>query len=292
MFGYVRPLREELKVRDWNLWQQDYCGLCRCLGKRHGFAARFLLNYDMTFLYGLLAMEKPATKAEKHWCPAGVICRKPCRLTDAAMEYTADLTVLLTWWKLRDEQKDGGWFRRAAAGLGRLVLRRAYRRAAASRPEMDDLIRTQLDRLDELERQRSDSIDRTADTFAVILQGCAAWWSNPAERRPAEQLLYQVGRYVYLADALDDLPRDCKKNAYNPLRYRFEVADGALKPEDKRYLLEVLDASIDLAASAFELMERSRRGAVTENIIYYGLPAVLKAVAEGRFDHRKKQVTT
>ena len=44
MFGYVRPLREELKVRDLNLWQQDYCGLCHCLGKRHGFVARFLLN--------------------------------------------------------------------------------------------------------------------------------------------------------------------------------------------------------------------------------------------------------
>ena len=292
MFGYVRPLREELKVRDLNLWQQDYCGLCHCLGKRHGFAARFLLNYDMTFLYGLLTMDGEAAKAEKHWCPAGVVCRKPCRPPDAAMEYTADLTILLTWWKLRDEQKDGGLFRRIGAGIGRLFLRRAYRRAAAALPEMDARIRTQLARLDELESQRSDSIDETADTFAAILQGCAAWWSDPAMRRPAEQLLYQVGRYVYLADALDDLPKDCRRDAYNPLRCRFTVADGALHPADKRYLLELMDASIDLAASAFELMERTRRGAVTENIIYYGLPAVLKAVAEGRFDHRKKQVTT
>ena len=33
MFGYVRPLPDELKVRDLRVWREDYCGLCRCLGK-------------------------------------------------------------------------------------------------------------------------------------------------------------------------------------------------------------------------------------------------------------------
>lgn len=49
MFGYVRPNRDELKVRELRDYEALYCGLCRALGRRHGFFARFFLNYDFTF---------------------------------------------------------------------------------------------------------------------------------------------------------------------------------------------------------------------------------------------------
>ena len=290
MFGYVRPLQDELKVRDLRHWKQDYCGLCRCLGKRHGFFSRFLLSYDLTFLYGLMTMNQSPAAAVKCWCPARIVCRKPCRPTDQAMEFAADLTVLLSWWKIQDEKKDGVFLHRVGACFLSLLYRSAYKKAAAARPDADGCVRENLAKLDALETQKSDSLDRTADAFAQILKGCAVWWTNEAERRAAEQLLYHVGRYIYLVDALDDLGQDCRADAYNPLRFRFQTQNGALTAEDQQYFLQMIDRSIDLAAAAFELMERKRHSAVTENIIYYGLPAVLKAVTEGRFQNRKKQV--
>ena len=36
MFGYVRPNRDELKVRELRDYEALYCGLCHTLGKRHG----------------------------------------------------------------------------------------------------------------------------------------------------------------------------------------------------------------------------------------------------------------
>ena len=54
MFGYVRPNRDELKVRQLRDYEALYCGLCSSLGRRHGFFARFFLNYDFTFLAMLL----------------------------------------------------------------------------------------------------------------------------------------------------------------------------------------------------------------------------------------------
>ena len=290
MFGYVRPYRDEMKVRDWNLWQKNYCGLCRCLGKRHGFLARFLLNYDMTFFYSLLTMKDEQTASRKCWCPAGVVCRKECRCTDEAMDYTADLTVLLAWWKLKDDEKDGSLLRKFGAGLLKFLLRPAARRAAGARPELNALVGRQISTLDELERRNCASLDQTADAFAQILKGCAGYWKDDFDRRAGEQLLYHVGRFVYLADALDDLSSDCRKDRYNPLRNRFRTENGSLHPDDQKELLQTMDASIDLAAAAFELMDRRRSGAVPENVIYYGLPAVMKAVASGRFQARKKQV--
>ena len=50
MFGYVRPLKGELKVKEHEQFKAAYCGLCNTLKKRYGFFSRFLLNYDFTFL--------------------------------------------------------------------------------------------------------------------------------------------------------------------------------------------------------------------------------------------------
>ena len=50
MFGYVRPVKCELKIKEWDMYQALYCGLCHALKERCGFAARFTVNYDFTFL--------------------------------------------------------------------------------------------------------------------------------------------------------------------------------------------------------------------------------------------------
>ena len=283
MFGYIRPNPDELRGKDWRLWREDYCGLCRCLGRRYGLKGRLLLRYDMTFLYALLTAAEQPRQAEKCWCPAGVICRKPCRPADGAMEYAADATMLLFYWKLDDEVRDGGFFRRTGARLLRGLYRRAYRKASAAQPEAARQICENLARLSALETAQSDSLDRTADAFASILRGFADYYEEETARRVAGQLLYHVGRYIYLVDALDDLRKDVRKDAYNPLRRRFSLENGALSPEDRRYLLQLVEVSISQAAAALALLPCGRRGALLENIVYEGMPGVLKAVAAGNY---------
>ena len=57
MFGYVVPLRGELKVWELDAYQAAYCGLCHTLGRRYGFLPRLLLSYDFAFLAMLLSTE-------------------------------------------------------------------------------------------------------------------------------------------------------------------------------------------------------------------------------------------
>lgn len=57
MFGYVRPVRDELKCRDFDLYRAAYCGLCRCMKERCGWTSTWFLNYDFTFLALLLTPE-------------------------------------------------------------------------------------------------------------------------------------------------------------------------------------------------------------------------------------------
>ncbi|MDU4739726.1 DUF5685 family protein, partial [Clostridium sp.] len=54
MFGYVTPLKAELKVKDFTKFRSYYCGLCFQLKNSAGNIPRMVLNYDMTFLAILL----------------------------------------------------------------------------------------------------------------------------------------------------------------------------------------------------------------------------------------------
>ena len=103
----------------------------------------------------------------------------------------------------------------------------------------------------------------------------------------AQQLLYHVGRFIYLVDALDDLPGDCKRGSYNPA-LRFSLQDGALTPADRAQLLATIHASIGMVSAALELLEVNSGGALLHNIIYEGLPGVLQAVDAGKFQNQGK----
>ena len=59
---------------------------------------------------------------------------------------------------------------------------------------------------------------RQADTFARILQAAAPPSEDRSRDRALEQLLYHLGRWIYLIDARDDLEEDRASGCYNPVR--------------------------------------------------------------------------
>lgn len=286
MFGYVLPRRDRLSECDEKRYRSAYCALCRTLGREYGAKARFLVNYDMTFLYFLLHAGKEEHCATCH-CPARFGGKKPCICENETLRYCADLSVLLSYWKLRDAANDGKF--RLDARIGLLLYRKSYRRAARKLPQIDRVLQEQLGALAVLEAAHCASFDRTADAFASLLRAFAEPISEESERRAAQMLLYHVGRFLYLVDALEDLPRDAKKGAYNPLIYRFGATDGILREDDRAALLDSVEASVSLAASALELLGQAGKDAIVRNTVYLGMPAVLHAVADGSFRKRHKR---
>lgn len=283
MFGYVRPYREELKVRELEAYQAMYCGLCRTMGKRHGFVARMFLNYDFTFLAMLLAPLEARPATEFCRCPSRLGLGKKCACTRSeGLDAAADESVILSYWKLMDNVQDSGFWKGLPARMLSLLLRRSYRRAAKSRSEFDATVRACLAELSSLERDKSPSLDRTADTFARILQAAAVLSGEAGRDRALSQLLYHVGRWIYLLDAWDDLKEDRKAGRYNPIAARFP--DG----EDAVYLRTTLRHSLNLARSACGLLELGGWQGTVENILYLGLPAVEELVFRGEWEQVKR----
>ncbi len=283
MFGYVRPLRAELKVGQWEDYQAAYCGLCHTLARRCGWKARFVLNYDFTFLTLLLDDNREKTVCSKR-CISHPLRPRPCLSGTGSMDLAADESVILTYYKLLDGRADEGFWKAVGYGLAAWTLKRAYRKAAKRQPDFDRHVAGCLERLATLEEANSPELDRTADAFATLLQGAAPETDAPERQRPLAQLLYHLGRWIYLIDAVDDLAEDEAKGRYNPIAARFQGVP------DLDYMATTMTHSLSLAQSAFQLLPPTRWQGILENILYLGLPAIQRRVFAGDFAKQDKRV--
>lgn len=285
MFGYVRPLSAELKVRELEDYKAVYCGLCRAMGKRHGFLARFTLNYDFTFLAMLLADgAEPCFKRCR--CPVHPFQKRKMCLALSSLELAADESMILSYQKLRDDVTDHGFFRGLPARLAAFALKGAYKKAAKARPDFDRKVTECLQELHGLEGEHCSSMDRVADTFARLLQAAAPPSGDNVRDRALEQLLYHVGRWIYLVDAWDDLDEDVRTGSYNPLLERFEGNPLEHRDEVRVTLLH----SRNLAVSAYSLLRPQRWDGILSNILYLGLGAVEESVFTGRWKKKRNNI--
>lgn len=283
MFGYVRPALDHLGREQRDAYQGAYCGLCHALGRRHGPLARLTLQYDFTFLAILLSAGAGEEESVCRRCPVHPLRKPRACAAGVWMDAAADQSMILTWHKLSDDVDDHGFFTGLPHRLVRFLFRRAYGQAARAQPEFDAQVRTGLSRLRALEEERSPRLDRAADAFAGILSCSAQAVRRPQDRRAMEQLLYHVGRWIYLMDAWDDLDDDRKRGRYNPLDARFE---GRAR-ENREYVDTTATHSLRLAGAAAGLLELGKWAPVVENILYLGLPAVHSAVLDGRWSEMR-----
>jgi hypothetical protein len=279
MFGFIRPLRSELKVREWERFQSVYCGLCHAIRKRYGILQTTLLSYDCTYLALVLDSSTTECKLCRRRCITHPFRRRSCAQETEGICHAAAVSVILNWHKLQDTLDDEHGWKRLAARLLRLLLRRGYQKAKRDNPLFDHTAAEQLQKLNQIQREQTASLDIPADTFATILRAAV-----PQERtkdgRVLEELFYHTGRWIYLIDACDDLEDDFSSGNYNPIRLRYQLS----KP-DLTALRETLNHTLlqSLAASyhAYLLLETKKDSGIIENILCQGLPEVTRQVLNG-----------
>ena len=228
----------------------------------------------------VLAPQGDRPDAVRRRCAARPV--KGCMACPArdSLDLAADESVILTYWKLRDNIQDAVLPKRLAARLLTLAWGPAYRKAAGLRPGFDRAVSACLAQLHGLEEAGSPSLDRTADTFARILRSAA-----PEGDQATGQLLYHVGRWIYLLDAWDDLGEDRESGDYNPVALRWPDGPEAHAGD----MRTALGHSLNLAVSACHLSDFGHWHSTILNILCLGLPSVEEAVFTGQWRELKKQ---
>ncbi len=288
MFGYVRPLRGEMKVREFEQFKAVYCGMCHTLGRQYGALSRYLLNYDFTFLAMVLSGVQDEQSFEWRRCPASPLRRKCCVIQSCAYDKAAAISMILTWWKLKDRVEDGNLPDKAVFGFLCLIFKPAYKKAAGVLPEYERHVREALLKLKHLEAGRCASIDEPADTFASCLSAAADTIDQDALKRPLKELFYHIGRWIYLMDAFDDCRDDARRGLYNPIAERFALTGGEIPVEIRDQIGVTSAHSLNLACDAYELIDFGHSGEILQNILFLGLPFVQKQVLAGTWKKGEK----
>lgn len=263
MFGYVNAHKDLLRVCDYNVFRGYYCGLCKMLGKQFNQLTRLGLSYDMTFLAVLIsALEETPVTLKQESCIAHPISRCPVIREDAGIRYSADMSVLLTYYKLKDDWEDEKTFR----SFARIFYFFPMKKVAKKYPRQAEAIREGLKRLRTLELENSPNPDAVADCFGKLTE---AVFDRDENSRPLKQLGYHIGRLIYITDAYFDLEKDIKKKNYNPFlaRYGLEVS----KEELKEQLVPSLTYTLSEISAAYELLPLKKNKELLDNIIYLGL---------------------
>lgn len=274
MFGYVRVFQPELKMREWEQYRGVYCSLCRTLGKRYGLPARFLLNYDFT----LLALFQMALSPECAGFSKGRCSFNPTKKclvchAEQPLAYAADAAVLLTYYKLRDDVADSGFWRRLATRPLLWLAAPMKRRAKRLRPELSEQMAAYAAAQAAVEREPGASVDAAAAPTATLMAAlCAAGEPDGEARAHRARFGYCLGRWVYLIDAADDWADDRRRGRFNP----FAATETGDPPRET--MRGALNACLAECQTAWHLLDRYHFDPILQNILQFGLPAQTRRV--------------
>ena len=261
MFGYVVANLSSLSEAQKSIYRGYYCGLCRCIADNFGGSKRLVLTYDMTFLTILLSsLYDLPEKTVQRKCVVHPV-RKHTEITTAATHYAAAMNIALAYHNCLDDWADEKSMKSLFISK---MLSRHIPAITAHYEEKAEIIRSTLAELSALEAQNLQEPDAGANVFGKLLGEIFAWqedrWSNLLR-----QIGESLGRFIYLMDAVLDLPGDLIKGSYNPLRSRW--TDNY----DPKAYIPVLNIMLGECTDAMERLPLLNNIDLLQNILYEGV---------------------
>ncbi|MBQ4517038.1 MAG: hypothetical protein II997_00455 [Clostridia bacterium] len=273
LFGYIRIHKDELKIKDYNLFKAYYCGVCQTIKKEYGFPARYFLSYDAAFLALMLSSVSPEPVTVKPIrCLANPLIRRPAAEKDAILSYAASVNVLLVWFKIIDDWKDNHSLR----SLFLMPFMVGKRNKARKRfPELYKKMEASLGELSVLEKAGCDIPDQVAGVFGQLMEDIfdTDLIQTEEKRRILSRCGYLLGRFIYILDAWADKDEDEQKKAYNPF-----LASGG---QDAGTLRLSLEYTLGELANNIVLLNVTKNKDIIDNVIYLGLEKSLENVFSG-----------
>ncbi len=256
MFGYFLADPQTLSAEDKKRYRAWYCGLCEALRDGYGTAARATLNFEATFLTILLSSAYGLDETQsKGRCFVHPAVRHEAIRTEAS-DYSADINVLLSYWKCADDWNDD---KSVKARLEGRVLEKHFLKSSQKHPDFSAKAQKALDELTELEKKGIIDPDKTSRIFGELTGAVFAWKKDPLEEE-LFRLGETLGRFLYVLDACCDLSSDIKKERYNPM---ISVPESDFMP-----YLKMLAGDMD---EAFRALPLKKDLPILNNIVYSGV---------------------
>ena len=285
MFGYINPDSPYLFKKDEVLYKAVYCGMCKSIGKGCGNFAKSALTYDIAFMSALLHnIAGQDVKIEKRRCALHIFKRRPMARPDDVSVLLGCINTVLAYYKLLDDKADG-----QAKGAFAFAYKRGFKRALKRHPEAAEIIKECMAKQSALEKAGCSVIDEACEPTAQMLSRLTVYALGEYATEDVAALSYDIGKWIYLADAFDDYDGDVKKGRYNVL-YR---AFGA---PTKKEAVQANEEEINFIFNTLFADMRERLAKIkfhfnhdlTDNIILRGIPLSSRRLVYGKCGEGKK----
>ncbi len=280
MFGYVKTDFPNLYVKDTVLYKAMYCGLCKGIGKTCGQKGRLLLNYDLTFLSVFLhnVMGKDV-KIEGQKCIVHQLKKRPVAISDSLTERIASLNVIMAYHKLKDDVIDSG-----KRKLTKAYFTSSYKKARANEPELDKIVEKRYKELLDYEKTEGDSVDISADPFGNMILDVVKVVTGDKFNAELERVAYNLGKWVYLIDALDDFDKDKKKKNFNVFINAYKDAENKedLVKKYQNELVGIFSGVLGEISTATQGLEFNFNHDLIDNVLMRGLSVQTKYIMENK----------
>lgn len=188
------------------------------------------------------------------------------------------MNILLAYYKLEDDVNDEGDIK---SRLVRRAYRKSFMTAYDKYPQKAGFIKACLGELRSLEEDQSTSIDQTSNCFARLLEEIFDYKDDEYRDR-LRKVGFNIGKYIYIMDAYEDLDEDLEKGRYNPFTdYK----------DDREALKLRVDKLIGMTLSRLEEaildLDIKVNKSIIDNIIYSGVYLRYKGLINGA--DKKKQ---
>lgn len=248
--------KPELKIKEFDIYREYYCGLCHSLRKQYGLAGQLTLTYDMTFLAILLSsLYEPKSHRKECRCLVHPT-KKHTFVTSEYTDYVADMNILLAYHKALDDWKDDH-------SVIQLAFSKMLKRKTDYK-EKSDAIASLLNELGTREKENETNIDVMAGIFgkmiSIVFSPHDDLW-----KKHLEKIGFFLGKFIYILDAYDDLLQDIKKQRYNPFKDQLgqDSFDGEIH--------SMLTMMMAECCREFEMLPITENVEILRNILYAGV---------------------
>ncbi|OON98173.1 MAG: hypothetical protein ATN36_01430 [Epulopiscium sp. Nele67-Bin005] len=293
MFGYVIPLKQELKIREFETFRSYYCGLCCHIKQDFGHMPRVALNYDLTAMAILLdALSPTKTYYKNQGCITNPIKNKRIINSNQALKYTSAINVILAYYKAIDDVNDDNSLKGKVLSYS---LQPYLQKIDPKYNKVQYKIKHSLDELSALEanlcttsnNKTKINIDEIANPFATLVGNILKYYpyklthDSQHLRKQLYNFGYSLGKWIYVIDALDDFKKDIAHNKFNPLAEIY-LDETKTLDENFRYIKKEVEFTLlSCGATCEEILlslplQRNRN--ILTNIVTLGMMAKYSSI--------------
>ena len=287
MFGYVTPCKMEMKIKDFEKFKAYYCGLCHSIKNNFGNLPRLTLNYDMTFLAILLdSLSVDKCTFTKFSCAIHPLKKRIMINNNLPLDYAAFCNTTLAYYKLMDDVQDNKTIKSRVFSM---FLKNYLSNSDIQYKDVMMYTQEKLLLLNTLELAPGDiSIDELSHVFADLTGFIISfYYKDSIFSKDLYWLGYNLGKWIYIIDAYDDLEKDIKSNSFNAINSMLNTDNLDFKSFSTLIgprIDYILTSCAEQCLKYLNLLPSVKNEDILYNILELGLMEKMNKVFNGKLD--------